>query len=322
MYPFEGPLRSDSTYNIGNDYTYSNNNDCTYNITYNTDNYYAYNYHNSDNNDHTYNNNRYCYTGSNDNYDHNNNNYYYTEDNDNNDYAYNNDNNYYNDKTYNNYNNDNYDNYDRRKSSLPNSTFPALNTMCPGNVGISDPIRNKALDMINYRRMNLAAGKIQKDNGNLLPQAADMLKLRYGCGLEKQAKQQAETCSGVGSNLLGTKENFHRVSTSEASTEMQALQIATRYWWKSVRLVPGIGMKVTFRAHHQNSRIRFFTLMGWHTLRRIGCYVARCNAFFDVVCRYRPGGNIINEVVYVKGSPCSRCPTGTTCSDGSLCAFL
>ncbi|VDL67975.1 unnamed protein product, partial [Nippostrongylus brasiliensis] len=200
----------------------------------------------NDNNDYTCNNNHYYYTE-----DNNNNNYYYTEDNDHNDYTYNNDdNNYYNDKTYNNYNNDNYDNYDGR--------------------------------------MNLAAGKIQKNNGNLLPQAADMLKLRYGCGLEKQAKQQAETCSGVGSNLLGTKENFHRVPTSEASTEMQALQIATRYWWKSVRLVPGIGMKVTFRAHHQNSRIRFFTLMGWHTLKRIGCYVARCNASFDVVCRYRP----------------------------------
>ncbi|VDL83270.1 unnamed protein product [Nippostrongylus brasiliensis] len=48
---------------------------------------------------------------------------------------------------------------------------------------------------------------------------------RYGCGLENQAKTHAQTCSGVGSNLLGTTENFYNVPTSQATSEMQALQI-------------------------------------------------------------------------------------------------
>ncbi|WKX88640.1 hypothetical protein Q1695_008346 [Nippostrongylus brasiliensis] len=41
----------------------------------------------------------------------------------------------------------------------------------------SEQLRQKVVDMINYRRDQLAQGKVAKNNGALLPAAANMLKL-------------------------------------------------------------------------------------------------------------------------------------------------
>lgn len=63
---------------------------------------------------------------------------------------------------------------------------PEINQICPGNGEMNDRIRVKAVDMHNYRRSQLATGKVAKFNGNKLPKAANMIKLRYDCELEKQ----------------------------------------------------------------------------------------------------------------------------------------
>ncbi|WKX88636.1 hypothetical protein Q1695_008345 [Nippostrongylus brasiliensis] len=115
----------------------------------------------------------------------------------------------------------------------------------------SDQLRQRVVDMINYRRDQLAQGKIAKNNGALLPTAANMLKITYNCTLEVEALTFAKTCSAAGSNLLGKSENFYRTSGSDM---VQAAAVSTRYWWKQVRLVPGIGVrKVTFRQKHESS---------------------------------------------------------------------
>ncbi|VDL68373.1 unnamed protein product [Nippostrongylus brasiliensis] len=150
----------------------------------------------------------------------------------------------------------------------------------------SQDVRNKALEMINYRRSELAKGAVAKDNGALLPSAANMRKITYDCALEGEAMAYAKQCTGAGSSQLGITENFERVT---ATDQFKAVAVATRTWWKQVRLQPGIGVnKVTFRDKHMSSPIRFFTLMGWADVQRMGCGVYNCGSVFNAVCRYDP----------------------------------
>ncbi|VDL72917.1 unnamed protein product [Nippostrongylus brasiliensis] len=138
-------------------------------------------------------------------------------------------------------------------------------------------------------RARLANGKVAKNNGRYLPKAADMRQLTYDCNLETQARNYAVQCTTVGSGMWGTSENFRRVSTSVAANRVQAIDRATKSWWKQVRRVPGIGRRmVTFKSHHQQSTIRFFTLMAWSSVTSIGCGVKQCGSIFNVVCRYSP----------------------------------
>ncbi|WKX88643.1 hypothetical protein Q1695_008348 [Nippostrongylus brasiliensis] len=173
----------------------------------------------------------------------------------------------------------------------------------------SEQLRQRVVDMINYRRDQLAQGKVAKNNGVLLPTAANMRKITYNCALEVEARDYAKTCSTAGSDQEGKSENFYRTSASDM---VQAAAVATRYWWKQVRLVPGIGVNlVTFKDKHTTSTIRFFTLMAWATVERMGCGVVQCGSVYNVVCRYNPRGNIVNSIVYQKGAPASQCPPGT-----------
>ncbi|WKX88641.1 hypothetical protein Q1695_008346 [Nippostrongylus brasiliensis] len=173
----------------------------------------------------------------------------------------------------------------------------------------SDQLRQKVVDMINQRRDNLARGNVAKNNGALLPTAANMLKINYSCALEGEALTYAKTCPGSGSSQEGKSENFYNGSASDM---VQAADKATRNWWKQVRLVDGIGVKkVLFRQKHMNSPIRFFTLMAWATVNEIGCGVAQCGSVYNVVCRYNPPGNIVGSPVYEIGPPTFQCPPGT-----------
>ncbi|WKY07823.1 hypothetical protein Q1695_007364 [Nippostrongylus brasiliensis] len=213
------------------------------------------------------------------------------------------------------------------KLAPSNTTTPATgmtpsgSALCPNNTGQNDAMRLTALNLANVRRARLANGKVAKNNGRYLPKAADMRQLTYDCNLETQARNYAVQCTTVGSGMWGTSENFRRVSTSVAANRVQAIERATKSWWKQVRRVPGIGRRmVTFKSHHQQSTIRFFTLMAWSSVTSIGCGVKQCGSIFNVVCRYSPAGNVVGSAVYTKGNPCSRCPAGTSCSGGALCA--
>ncbi|KAK6023130.1 hypothetical protein OSTOST_11144 [Ostertagia ostertagi] len=85
---------------------------------------------------------------------------------------------------------------------------------------------------------------------------------------------------------------------------------AAKTWWSQVRLVPGIGMKAMYKAHHQFSSISWFTkvclssyamkpnknleydkiLMAWATTRTLGCAVSEnCGNTWYTACHYHPG---------------------------------
>nr|AEP82920.1 venom allergen/ancylostoma secreted protein-like 5 [Heligmosomoides bakeri] len=205
---------------------------------------------------------------------------------------------------------------------------PELNQWCPANGGMLDRIRSLALDMHNYRRSQLAKGLVAKNNGNLLPPAANMRKMRYDCELEKAAQAHADGCVGGDSDPAtrpGIQENVHSVYISQSTPyRMDAMRESVKQWWSQVRKVEGIGMAVTFKEHHLQSTIQWFTKMAWATTEWLGCAVTKCNSNgnFIIVCRYKPGGNIVNHVVYEKGAQC-KCPAGYSCStDEKLCIVI
>ncbi|WKX93371.1 hypothetical protein Q1695_010985 [Nippostrongylus brasiliensis] len=188
---------------------------------------------------------------------------------------------------------------------------------------MNDDMRKNATDMVNYRRRGLAKGEVKRHNGNALPQASNMLEAVYDCGIEYEVKEFANECTSGGSDEWQNNENFAQIPTSKASNPKQALYRtvqAIRCWWSRVREPAGPGVnKVTFREKHKSINARFFTRIAWHNSEKFGCGVARCGGHYNVVCRFRPGGNIVGQQIYAKGRPCSGCPRGYRCND-ALCS--
>lgn len=61
-----------------------------------------------------------------------------------------------------------------------------------------------------------------------------------------------------------------------------------------------------------------YTQLAWAETYAVGCaysaYTAGSGSVPDtqlVVCDYKPSGNFMGEVMYVGGTPASKCPTGT-----------
>ena len=71
-----------------------------------------------------------------------------------------------------------------------------------------------------------------------------------------------------------------------------------------------------------------YTAMVWSTTNKVGCGVTeyRDGKWFAKLytCNYGPAGNYINGEMYKQGKACSKCPSGTSCSQQfpGLCGKL
>ncbi|PIO64303.1 SCP-like protein [Teladorsagia circumcincta] len=173
-----------------------------------------------------------------------------------------------------------------------NEAGKKINQICPTNPDMNDRIRLKAIEMHNYRRSNLANGKVKKNNGNYLPAAANMIRLRYDCELETSARLSVNRCSDSKYPSLPSdvQENIRGVAKSNARYRVNAIELAVKHWWSRVRMVDGIGMAVMYRAKHVSSTISYFTRnpiftraghdkdddlqMAWATTKFVGCAVS------------------------------------------------
>uniref|UniRef100_A0A7I4YTL0 SCP domain-containing protein n=1 Tax=Haemonchus contortus TaxID=6289 RepID=A0A7I4YTL0_HAECO len=188
---------------------------------------------------------------------------------------------------------------------------------------MNDRIRANALMAHNYRRSRLAQGLVENKRGRTLPPATNMLQLLYDCNLETSAVMAAMKCSATGSSSLPSdvQENHYLVPKGEAQYRKDAIIEGVKKWWSQIRIDGGIGQGVTYTQFNVGKPISWFTRMAWATTQTFGCGVRSCGNRWSVVCHYKPGGNKLNEHIYIKGEACSRCPSNTFCDPSTkLCA--
>ncbi|CAJ0602187.1 unnamed protein product [Cylicocyclus nassatus] len=211
-----------------------------------------------------------------------------------------------------------------KPASYPGELPSGTNTQCSSNDGMTDELRMQFLDTQNYRRSILAkGGQVKRPSGNYLPSGANIIKLNFKCELEKKAIEEVRECPTYktsDNNSYG--KNFDTFASSTVvSTYREAVKKAVTNWWKVVRKESnGPGMQVTFRSNHVNQPVESYTQIAWANTKYIGCAIAKCSSSYTAICLYDPKGNIVDQVLYIKGSPCAACPSGTTCDSAiGLC---
>ncbi|EYC30008.1 hypothetical protein Y032_0005g2390 [Ancylostoma ceylanicum] len=198
----------------------------------------------------------------------------------------------------------------------PEAGFPTgASTKCP-NSRMTDTLRDEYVRLHNFRRSLLATGQIPRKDGKLLPTASNMQRITYDCNMEEGAIQWAAQCpkSNSPQNFRpGVGENFREFPATKFTFDTAAKKSVTE-WWKPIRDVNYFEKVVVFRPFHEGAPISSFTQMGWATSNKLGCSIVKCATSnrYVAVCRYSPGGNIVNSNVYTVGSVCSACPSGST----------
>ncbi|KIH42781.1 SCP-like protein, partial [Ancylostoma duodenale] len=130
----------------------------------------------------------------------------------------------------------------------------AASTFCPNNTAMKDHQINKFLNAHNIRRQSLAMGLLVKRNGNRLPSAANMLKMQYNCALQEAAYTHARLCTNTNSGgRSNIGENIAQIGRGVASNKLQAIE-----------------------------------KMAWSSTYRLGCGIAGCTGFYNIVCQYSP----------------------------------
>ncbi|WKY07492.1 hypothetical protein Q1695_007169 [Nippostrongylus brasiliensis] len=191
---------------------------------------------------------------------------------------------------------------------------------CPKTEGsqMTDAFRKKFLDEHNRLRSLVANGRAKDKDGSYVPKAANMLKLRYDCSLERLAAEHVNQCKLAPSKASGARAALgESLIRSTGRTLADQADVTTGLWFLDLEK-NGMGRNLTFGAQPDVYKIGHYTQIVWATTRTIGCAVKECEGSTMAVCNYRPTGNILGMMVYKEGEPCSKCPKGAMCENG-LC---
>ncbi|WKY07491.1 hypothetical protein Q1695_007169 [Nippostrongylus brasiliensis] len=183
---------------------------------------------------------------------------------------------------------------------------------------MTDAFRKKFLDEHNRLRSLVANGRAKDKDGSYVPKAANMLKLRYDCSLERLAAEHVNQCKLAPSKASGARAALgESLIRSTGRTLADQADVTTGLWFLDLEK-NGMGRNLTFGAQPDVYKIGHYTQIVWATTRTIGCAVKECEGSTMAVCNYRPTGNILGMMVYKEGEPCSKCPKGAMCENG-LC---
>ncbi|VDO95170.1 unnamed protein product [Heligmosomoides polygyrus] len=159
--------------------------------------------------------------------------------------------------------------------------------MC-NSTAMDDEVRRAYLDWHNNYRSSLAEGREYNGRIGYAPKASNMQVMTYDCIAEESARRHAKSCSGKLSDpdsRPGYKENIVHIT----KTYLNDVDTARK--------------------------------MAWHDNVKLGCAHQNCGEVIFAVCHYGPGGNVVDELIYNQGEPCTRCPDGTSCNGTfALCA--
>ncbi|RCN52164.1 hypothetical protein ANCCAN_01594 [Ancylostoma caninum] len=188
---------------------------------------------------------------------------------------------------------------------------------------LSQAIKDKILDMHNYRRSQLAIGKTARLDMKTFPKASAMFELKWDDQLAKEATDHVVKCSmgpsARSARSRGQGENWRVINARSEPNQMQRIKRhAIQYWWAMSRNVPNLPLDVKYRSS-LGEKAGFFTQMGWAKTYKIGCAMANCPGGEFFVCHYYPRGNIEGEYMYPKGGPGNNCPDGRSKRYEGLC---
>ncbi|XP_051891058.1 peptidase inhibitor 16-like [Pristis pectinata] len=149
-----------------------------------------------------------------------------------------------------------------------------------------------------------------------VPDATNMLRMRWDAHLEKIATKYANKClwkhnpnrGRVGENLYATNGPLDPAK----GVEDWYLEIYD-YTYDTMTCTSG-------------KMCGHYTQVVWATTDKVGCSVHFCDKLQGLdnknlsilVCNYAPSGNVVGFKPYKKGVPCSECPSGYKCID-KLC---
>uniref|UniRef100_UPI00398F4039 peptidase inhibitor 16-like n=1 Tax=Pristiophorus japonicus TaxID=55135 RepID=UPI00398F4039 len=150
-----------------------------------------------------------------------------------------------------------------------------------------------------------------------VPDATNMLRMKWDGHLEKIAKKYANKClwkhnpnrGKVGENLYATNGPL----IPENGVEDWYLELID-YTYETMTCTP-------------EKMCGHYTQVVWADTDKVGCSTHFCNKVLGLdyknisilVCNYAPPGNYVGEKPYKKGTPCSECPAGFECID-TLCS--
>ncbi|CAN8017334.1 unnamed protein product [Ixodes persulcatus] len=192
-----------------------------------------------------------------------------------------------------------------------------INLVQPGDYGqlLGHPLQavspsevERIVALHNDLRNDLASGNMAG-----FPSAANMLRLEYDGELAQLAQIHSQSCQFqhgcVGCGRIG-KYLGQNLFLSPRGNWEQAIMT----WWNEHRRTNSFTI-----YNYQFSPLNgHFTQMAWAKNIKIGCGATDCHQLGGaryMVCHYIPGGNMVGQPVYERGTPCSKCPELSTCGD-------
>lgn len=197
---------------------------------------------------------------------------------------------------------------------------------------LSDDLKEKFVDLHNTLR------------GQVQPSAADMEYMEWSDDLGNLAQMWSDKCEWMhGFTNFGA---WYQSAEFRSKTVGQNL---AREWGKWIQNKQGGPEESVRRWFNEKNYYTFgkfaypmpssmcrkepcghYTQVVWASSKKVGCAFKWCNKYFGrphpwvpgetvVTCDYHPGGNVVGQLPYTIGSPCSKCASGKGWCYKNLC---
>ncbi|XP_068225153.1 uncharacterized protein [Palaemon carinicauda] len=190
----------------------------------------------------------------------------------------------------------------------------------PLALGIHPPQREEILQIHNRLRSHIASGKETRGNPGPQPSATSMLELQWDSELAEIAQAWANQCTFQ--HDCGTCRQTGRFVVGQ-NIFISGSTVASKPNWEGALGAfydEVIYMNPQEVLSFEGARgVGHYTQMVWGSTQYVGCgFIQYQDGSFTQnfhVCNYGAAGNFIGRSIYDIGRPCSKCPSGTVCSN-------
>ncbi|CAL4133678.1 unnamed protein product, partial [Meganyctiphanes norvegica] len=187
--------------------------------------------------------------------------------------------------------------------------------------GVSSEDINLIVHHHNWYKSRVASGQEGLGAPGPQPTGANMRQLEWDDELARKAQNHADQCifghddrDNRRVSRFSVGQNLYTRSTSNFDSEVEWGR-AIKEWYSEVKdFSPN-----SINPYQFNSGVGHYTQMVWADTYKIGCgYTFYKEGRWHkklYTCNYGPAGNFLNQDMYRRGSSCSSCPRGTSCSN-------